>query len=290
MTSDRRPSISLSHSPEGTFRQSAGPGGGFLPSGEMRPKGNRYATASQWEIQPRLESGREQQQGGPSPSALVSLRDLMSEKMQQSGGRPTDISGGKGGGGGAIVSEGRRILKAMISGRGWYISPCSSPSFVGPLTLAAGAFDSDDYNHNVSELGLNGSASGSRPPGNPDYASESVGFPWERTLLNDRGATLVEDSILLKAVLELRVGDSSKGSDSKGDAKDDGVGEAGEGAGDSPQVGLSMGQQQLLCLARMLLQRRQFVLLDECTASIDPATSAIMRRVRVCECVFGSWL
>lgn len=44
-------------------------------------------------------------------------------------------------------------------------------------------------------------------------------------------------------------------------------------------VGLSAGQQQLLCLARMLLQAKSIVLLDECTSSVDAATSAVMRRV-----------
>ncbi|GFR50510.1 hypothetical protein Agub_g12776, partial [Astrephomene gubernaculifera] len=44
-------------------------------------------------------------------------------------------------------------------------------------------------------------------------------------------------------------------------------------------VGLSAGQQQLLCLARLLLRPRRLVLLDECTAHVDPATAAAIRRV-----------
>lgn len=45
-------------------------------------------------------------------------------------------------------------------------------------------------------------------------------------------------------------------------------------------VGLSQGQQQLLCLARMLLQGRDIVLLDECTANVDHATADLMQQVR----------
>ncbi|KXZ50983.1 hypothetical protein GPECTOR_14g225 [Gonium pectorale] len=48
----------------------------------------------------------------------------------------------------------------------------------------------------------------------------------------------------------------------------------GAGAG---AVGLSAGQQQLLCLARLLLRPRRLVLLDECSAHCDPATAAAIR-------------
>jgi hypothetical protein len=44
-------------------------------------------------------------------------------------------------------------------------------------------------------------------------------------------------------------------------------------------VGLSAGQQQLLCLARLLLRPRRLVLLDECSAHVDPATAAVIRRL-----------
>ena len=50
----------------------------------------------------------------------------------------------------------------------------------------------------------------------------------------------------------------------------------GEGA-----AGLSQGQQQLLCLARMLLRRPALVILDECTAAVDPRTAAIIHQVRI---------
>ena len=44
-------------------------------------------------------------------------------------------------------------------------------------------------------------------------------------------------------------------------------------------LGLSLGQQQLLCLARVLLKRPRLLCLDECTASVDPATAATMHKV-----------
>ncbi|GIL44889.1 hypothetical protein Vafri_2346, partial [Volvox africanus] len=44
-------------------------------------------------------------------------------------------------------------------------------------------------------------------------------------------------------------------------------------------VGLSAGQQQLLCLSRLLLRPRRLVLLDECSAHVDPATATTIRRL-----------
>lgn len=44
-------------------------------------------------------------------------------------------------------------------------------------------------------------------------------------------------------------------------------------------VGLSAGQQQLLALARVLLRPRQLLLLDECSAHVDPATAAAVRSI-----------
>ena len=39
------------------------------------------------------------------------------------------------------------------------------------------------------------------------------------------------------------------------------------------------GQQQLLCLARVLLRRPRIVCLDECTASVDPRTAQLMQEL-----------
>jgi ABC-type multidrug transport system fused ATPase/permease subunit len=41
---------------------------------------------------------------------------------------------------------------------------------------------------------------------------------------------------------------------------------------------LSLGQQQLLSVARMLLRRPKLVLLDECSACVDPDTAAAMQQ------------
>jgi ATP-binding cassette subfamily C (CFTR/MRP) protein 10 len=37
------------------------------------------------------------------------------------------------------------------------------------------------------------------------------------------------------------------------------------------------GQQQLLCLARVLLRRPRIICLDECTANVDAATAWLMQ-------------
>ena len=58
-----------------------------------------------------------------------------------------------------------------------------------------------------------------------------------------------------------------------------GEGAAASDGDDGRWVGLSHGQKQLLCLARMLLKKSPIVLLDEISAAVDPSTAHLIHQV-----------
>jgi ABC-type multidrug transport system fused ATPase/permease subunit len=47
----------------------------------------------------------------------------------------------------------------------------------------------------------------------------------------------------------------------------------------SGEMNLSGGQKQLLCLARALLEKKKFLILDEATSNIDHKTDEIIQKL-----------
>ena len=211
-------------------------------------------------------------------SALVSFRDLMSVSEQQRRQQQKGVASAAAADAGSGFGSGsRRILRALVLGEGWFdSSACGSPDS-RPLALSEGRSDRSasllGRSSSLSRWAIHGS--GRRGARQPETAAATVAVD-AASAVSEGGvgfgaaALLVaEDSALLKAVLDLRVGARHGGGEEEG----------ADGHRGGACVGLSLGQQQLLCMARMLLQRRQIVLLDECTASVDHASSAIMRQV-----------
>ena len=277
--------------------------------------------------------------GIPASSSLVSFRDFM---------EPSD---GGDGGGVSLASTGRRIVKALVTGHGWWVlrddlrcSPenCLRRSSLHPPFTSRSRYDNPCHSpgsdrsliprkprgfHGLRRssastgggsavVGENAAGLLTSPLlGDPLESSTSVmtsmptlGPTMSAQLAMDDAHEAAEDAAaLLRAVLNLRVGavvppppgaaagtapnagdaaaGSGGGDGAKGKSARSALGKppnsfwAGEDDPEAPHVGLSLGQQQLLCLARMLLLRRPVVLLDECTASIDATTSSVMRQV-----------
>jgi hypothetical protein len=203
------------------------------------------------------------------------------------------VAGGSngGGGGGADGGGGAQSTPGVVGGGWWRAGGKLIAGTTGWFDTDTSPVGSPLLVTYRNTLGRSATTAATHNAGGTDVATAAgVGG-------GGAGGVLPEDAGLQMAVLSLRLGGgsggngsgaltgSSNGGKAAGAGSRRGRPSAGVGGASEPaglvagSLGLSQGQQQLLCLARMLLQKRQIVLLDEVTAAVDPGTSTLMRAV-----------